>query len=87
MQIITCLLVGLLVGSLASLVKGWSRFSLPSHVLLGTLGALVGGWLVDELGLQPQLSGIVAVIAVALFGAVAVLGTVRFFSYVTVDRR
>jgi uncharacterized membrane protein YeaQ/YmgE (transglycosylase-associated protein family) len=51
MQIIGLLIVGLIIGALARLVKpGRQTLGIAMTMLLGVVGALVGGWIASLLG-------------------------------------
>lgn len=69
------LIVGLAAGWLASLIMG-ARYGLLGDLGLGVAGAFIGGYLFTLLGL-PGTGGILGAVAVALFGAVALLALIR----------
>lgn len=51
MQIIGLLIVGLIIGALARLVKpGRQTLGIAMTMLLGVVGALVGGWIASLIG-------------------------------------
>jgi uncharacterized membrane protein YeaQ/YmgE (transglycosylase-associated protein family) len=80
MDIITWILVGLVAGTLASLVLKGVGYGLAGNIVLGVVGALVGGWGFRQLGWQAPLEGIAGVIFVASIGAVALLFVIHLFS-------
>lgn len=50
-QIIGLLIVGLIIGALARLIKpGKQKLGIAVTMLLGVVGALIGGWLASLLG-------------------------------------
>ncbi len=51
MQIIGLLIVGLIIGALARLIKpGKQTLGIAMTMLLGVVGALIGGWIASLLG-------------------------------------
>jgi uncharacterized membrane protein YeaQ/YmgE (transglycosylase-associated protein family) len=51
MQIIGLLIVGLIIGALARLVKpGRQTLGIAMTMLLGVVGALIGGWIASLIG-------------------------------------
>ena len=51
MQIIALLIVGLIIGALARLIKpGKQTLGIAMTMLLGVVGALIGGWIASLLG-------------------------------------
>lgn len=51
MQIIGLLIVGLIIGAIARLVKpGRQTLGIGLTILLGVVGALIGGWLASLMG-------------------------------------
>lgn len=51
MQIIGLLIVGLIIGALARLIKpGKQDLGIAMTMLLGVVGALIGGWIASLLG-------------------------------------
>lgn len=73
MDIITWIVVGLVAGSLASLVLSGSGFGIIGNILLGIVGAVVGAWGFRELGVRSPIDGLAGTIFVAFVGAVVVL--------------
>jgi uncharacterized membrane protein YeaQ/YmgE (transglycosylase-associated protein family) len=53
MSILAWMVLGLIVGFVASKVMNKAGEGLTMNVALGVVGALLGGWLFDQLGPQP----------------------------------
>ena len=70
------IIVGLVSGSLASLVLG-GGFGLIGDILIGVIGAFVGGPVLRALGLHAPFSGLASLIAVAFVGALVLLLALR----------
>jgi uncharacterized membrane protein YeaQ/YmgE (transglycosylase-associated protein family) len=75
-NLLVTLLTGLVAGGLAAAVIRCTDFGPIGDGIIGWLGALAGVWLLPRLGVELG-SGIVALIANALIGAVALLLIVR----------
>lgn len=73
MDIVTWIIVGLVAGSLASLVLRGSGFGIIGNILLGIVGAVVGAWGFRELGVRVPIDGLAGTIFVAFVGAVVLL--------------
>lgn len=73
MDIVTWIIVGLIAGSLASLVLRGSGFGIVGNILLGIVGAVVGAWGFRELDIRIPIAGIAGTIFVAFVGAVVLL--------------
>jgi uncharacterized membrane protein YeaQ/YmgE (transglycosylase-associated protein family) len=70
------LLVGLVVGFLASRVIRGGGFGLIGDIVVGLIGAFIGGWLAGFLGLGVGVggsSGLIVSIVVAFIGACILL--------------
>jgi len=76
MSFLTWIIVGLIAGVLASLVMGGTGYGLIGDIIIGIVGAFVGGWLLPKLGIHLGV-GLVALIASATLGAVALLLVIR----------
>ena len=70
------LLVGAVAGWLAGVIVKGGGFGLLGDIVVGVIGAFIGGWLLAKLGVHIGV-GIVAVIASATIGAVALLLVLR----------
>jgi uncharacterized membrane protein YeaQ/YmgE (transglycosylase-associated protein family) len=73
MDIITWIVVGLIAGSLASLVMRGSGFGIVGNMFLGIVGAVVGAWGFRELAVRNPITGLGGTIFVAFVGAVVLL--------------
>ena len=73
MDIITWIVVGLIAGSLASLVMRGSGFGIVGNMVLGIVGAVVGAWCFRELDVRNPITGLAGTIFVAFVGAVFLL--------------
>jgi uncharacterized membrane protein YeaQ/YmgE (transglycosylase-associated protein family) len=77
MQIIGLLIVGLIIGALARLIKpGRQTLGIAMTMLLGVIGALIGGWIASLLGTGSFtelnfLGFVIAVVAAVLLIGVA----------------
>lgn len=78
----TWILTGLFVGWLVRTAMKSRGFGLMGDLTTGSLGALVGGWLFREVGIVAP-NNAVGDIAVALFGAMALLGMLRVLRRLT----
>ena len=76
MDIVTLLIVGLVAGTLASMV-GPGSYGIIGDSVLGIVGAFVGSWGLRELGWHAPFAGLAGVIAVAFVGAVVLLVAIR----------
>lgn len=70
------LVIGLIVGWLASAVVG-GGYGLVGDIVVGIVGAFLGGWLFRALGVGAPGSGIVSTIIVAFVGACVLLLILR----------
>lgn len=70
------LLVGAVAGWLAGVIVKGGGFGLLGDIVVGIIGAFIGGWLLAKLGVHIGV-GIVATIASATIGAVALLLVLR----------
>ena len=78
MHSVVALLIGGLVGWLASIVMGVSgRIGILVSVVVGMIGAFLGRWLVGIAGMSVQ--GQVAWWVVAVAGAALTISVVRYF--------
>jgi uncharacterized membrane protein YeaQ/YmgE (transglycosylase-associated protein family) len=74
MNIVACIIVGLIAGWLAERIMGRDH-GLLMNLVVGIIGALIGGFLTSSLlGLQYDEGFNLASIAVATLGAVVFLG-------------
>jgi uncharacterized membrane protein/uncharacterized membrane protein YeaQ/YmgE (transglycosylase-associated protein family) len=78
----TWILTGLFVGWLVRTAMKSRGFGLMGDLTTGSLGALVGGWLFRSLGIVAP-NNAVGDIAVALFGAMTLLGMLRVLRRLT----
>jgi len=76
MDIITWLIVGLIAGTLASIVAR-GTYGIIGDIVLGIVGAFIGSWGFRELGWHAPFPGLAGVIAVAFVGAVVLLLAIR----------
>lgn len=74
-NIVVLLLVGLVAGFLAGKVMTGRGMGLIWDIVVGVLGAFLGGWLAGVIGIA--VSGLLAEIVVAFFGAVILLFVFR----------
>lgn len=81
MNLIIWLLVGGLIGWVASLIMGTdARQGLLMNVVVGVVGAMLGGWLISPLVGVPTINQDVfspGALAVSLLGALVLLAVVR----------
>ena len=84
MQIIGLLIVGLIIGALARLIKpGKQTLGIAVTMLLGVLGAMIGGWLASLIGqgsiTELNFVGFILalIVAVLLIGVAEALGSRR----------
>ncbi len=76
MDLIATLIIGGIVGWLASIVMGTNaRMGLIANVIVGVIGSLIGHWVGGALGLQVE--GGLAHWALALMGAILLIGVLR----------
>lgn len=73
MDIFAWLIVGLVAGTLASLVSRGPGFGILGNIVLGIVGAFVGGWGFQQLGWHAPFAGVDGVTLVAFVGAMALL--------------
>lgn len=80
MGIFLWIVFGALVGWVASLImKTDSQQGVLLNIVVGVVGAVVGGWLMNFLG-ESGVSGFnLYSFGVALFGAVVLIASVKFF--------
>jgi uncharacterized membrane protein YeaQ/YmgE (transglycosylase-associated protein family) len=69
-------LVGAVAGWLAGMIVKGGGFGLIGDIVVGIVGAFVGGWLLPKLGVHLGV-GVVALIASATLGAIALLLVLR----------
>lgn len=72
MSIIGWVVVGFIAGAISGALLGGktARGCLP-NVVVGIFGGVIGGWLVSQMGFG-QVSGFIAAIVVAVFGALGI---------------
>jgi uncharacterized membrane protein YeaQ/YmgE (transglycosylase-associated protein family) len=75
-SLVVIILIGLVSGWLAGQVMQGSGFGLIGDVIVGLLGALIGDWLLPRLNIHLG-SGIVALTANAVIGAIVLLFVLR----------
>ena len=90
MDIIITLIIGGIVGWLASIVMGTNaQMGLLANIVIGVIGSLLGHWIGGAMGLEAD-SGI-ARWALSLLGAVLLIGLLRMLGVfrrgAVVDRR
>jgi len=81
MSILVWLIVGAIIGWLASLMMR-SREGLLLNIVVGIVGALIGGWLISPLvgaGTINQGDFSIAGLGVSLLGAIILLAIVNLF--------
>jgi len=76
MSLLTWIIVGLVAGTLASIVVG-SGYGLIGDIIIGIVGAFVGEWLFSKMGVHSPWGGLVGVIFTAFIGAVVLLFLLR----------
>ena len=80
MSILTWLVLGLIVGFIASRLMGAGGYGLLGDIVVGILGAVIGGWLSSWL-LGIDVTGLnLTSIVVSIVGAVILIGLVRALS-------
>ena len=72
------LIVGLIAGSLASVVMRGGGYGIVGDIILGIVGAIIGGFLAGLLGLGA--SGLIGTILVAFIGACILIALLRAVS-------
>src|SRR6266487_3763061 len=77
MQVIVWLISGLLAGWLARLVMKERRSGFLADVTLGILGGVSGAWMLRSFGGSVPPAGSAAHVAVAVIGAMALVGVGR----------
>ena len=70
------IIVGAIAGWLSGIIVKGGGFGLLGDIVVGIVGAFVGGWLLPKLGIHLGV-GLVALIASATLGAVALLLVIR----------
>jgi uncharacterized membrane protein YeaQ/YmgE (transglycosylase-associated protein family) len=72
MSIIGWVVVGFIAGAISGALLGGktARGCLP-NVVVGIFGGVIGGWLVSQMGFG-QVSGFIAAVVVAVFGALGI---------------
>lgn len=76
MDLIVTLIVGGIVGWLASKIMGTdAQMGILANVIVGILGSFLGHWAAGAMGLAPE--GSVGRWVVALIGSVVLIGVVR----------
>ncbi len=83
MGLLTWLIVGVIVGWLASMVIKGKGFGLIGNIVVGVIGAMVGGWLAGAvLNIHNPISGFnLTTFIVAFLGAVIVLYVARLLKF------
>ena len=77
LEFLTWLLTGVLVGYIVRIAMRTRRdFGLIGDLITGSLGAIIGGWIFRQVG-AVEPGGVVGPIAVAVTGAMALLGATR----------
>jgi uncharacterized membrane protein YeaQ/YmgE (transglycosylase-associated protein family) len=80
MSILTWIILGLIVGFIASRLMGAGGYGLVGDIVVGILGAMVGGWLAFPL-LGIDVTGInLTSIAIGIAGAVILIAIFRALS-------
>jgi uncharacterized membrane protein YeaQ/YmgE (transglycosylase-associated protein family) len=76
MDIIVTLIIGGIVGWLASIVMGTNaQMGIIANVIIGVIGSLLGHWIGGAMGLE--MEGGLARWALSLLGAVLLIGLLR----------
>jgi uncharacterized membrane protein YeaQ/YmgE (transglycosylase-associated protein family) len=72
------IIIGLLAGAIAGFfVPGRERMGCIGTMLIGILGGLIGGWLWVNLLDQPEASGWLGALVIAVVGSILVLLVLR----------
>ncbi len=80
MSILSWIVLGLIVGFLASRLMGAGGYGLFGDIVVGILGAVVGGWLATQL-FGIDVTGVnLTSIAIGVAGAVILIGLFRALS-------
>ena len=80
MSILTWLILGLIVGFLASRLMGAGGYGLLGDIVVGILGAVIGGWLATPL-LGIDVTGVnLTSIAIGVAGAIVLIILFRALS-------
>jgi uncharacterized membrane protein/uncharacterized membrane protein YeaQ/YmgE (transglycosylase-associated protein family) len=87
MQAIVWLLSGLLAGWLARVVMKGKKSGFLGDVVLGILGGVIGAWMLGSLGGKVPKAGSPAHVAVAVVGAMVLVGSGRILERVTKHAR
>src|SRR5262245_60832699 len=83
MQALVWLISGLLAGWLARIVMKGRKSGFLGDVTLGILGGVIGAWMLGSLGGRVPPAGSPAHVAVAVVGAMVLVGTGRILQRVT----
>ena len=83
MQAIVWLISGLLAGWLARIVMKRKKSGFLSDVTLGILGGVIGAWMLGSLGGKVPVAGSAAHVAVAVVGAMVLVGVGRLLERAT----
>jgi uncharacterized membrane protein/uncharacterized membrane protein YeaQ/YmgE (transglycosylase-associated protein family) len=83
MQAIVWLISGLLAGWLARIVMKRQRSGFLGDVTLGILGGVIGAWMLGSLGGKVPVAGSPAHVAVAVVGAMVLVGAGRLLESAT----
>ncbi|HZI50651.1 MAG TPA: DUF1003 domain-containing protein [Terriglobia bacterium] len=83
MQAIVWLISGLLAGWLARIVMKRKKSGFLSDVTLGILGGVIGAWMLGSLGGKVPVAGSAAHVAVAVVGAMVLVGAGRLLERAT----
>src|SRR5262245_22145864 len=83
MQAIVWLLSGLLAGWVARLVMKERRIGFLADVTLGILGGVSGAWILKSFGGDVPPAGSAAHVAVAVMGAMVLVGVARLATRLT----
>jgi uncharacterized membrane protein/uncharacterized membrane protein YeaQ/YmgE (transglycosylase-associated protein family) len=87
MQAIVWLLSGLLAGWLARVVMKGPKSGFLGDVTLGILGGVIGAWMLGSFGGRVPAAGSARHVAVAVFGAMILVGTGRLLQRATFHAR
>src|SRR5678815_5504396 len=83
MQAIIWLISGLLAGWLARIVMKGRKSGFVGDVTLGILGGVIGAWMLGSLGGKVPVAGSAAHVAVAVVGAMVLVGMGRLLQRMT----
>jgi len=87
MQAIVWLLSGLLAGWVARVVMKGPKSGFLGDVILGIFGGVIGAWMLGKLGGKVPLAGSARHVAVAVVGAMVLVGAGRVLQRVTFHAR